>query len=264
MDARVELAEDVVVGPGCVIDGAVAIGAGSRLIGHVFLQGPMTIGRGNVLYPNVCLGYAPQDIKIDPATFEGAGAAIGDRNVFREGVTVHRATGQRPTTVGDDNYFMCNSHLGHDVNLGNHCQLANGALVAGHVEIQDNVILGGNSAVHQYCRVGRLSMIGGVEAITKDLPPFCISYNSHAVGSLNFVGLRRAGYREHIHALKRAFDIIYLSELSNESGVARVSEELGHDRLCAELADFIAASKRGICRYAPSHKHEAPEHAVEG
>ena len=249
VDDRAVLADDVVVGPGCVIEGAVTLGAGCRLIGHVFLQGPMTLGERNIMYPNVCLGYAPQDVKIDPATFVGAGTVIGDRNFFREGVTIHRATGKRPTTVGNDNYFMCNSHLGHDVILGNNCQLANGSLIAGHVEVQDNVILGGNSGVHQFCRVGRLSMISGIEAITKDLPPFCVSYNSHTVGSLNLVGLRRGDLRPHIDDLRRAFDIMYRSGLANDSAVARIRGELGHDTLCMEFADFIASTKRGICPY---------------
>ncbi len=248
VDAAAHLADDVVIGPGCLIDGPVRLGAGTRLLGHVVLNGPVTIGAGNTLYPFTCVGYAPQDRKYDPAT-PGAGVAIGDHNVLRESVTIHRATGDQPTRLGDRNYLMVNSHLGHDAVVANDCTLANGALVGGHATIDDRVLVGGNAAVHQFVRVGRLAVLSGLAGLSQDLPPFCTSYYTRTVGSLNIVGLRRAGYRRHIPALKRAFELLFQSRLSNASAIARIENELGDDPLCAELAAFVRASKRGVTAY---------------
>jgi UDP-N-acetylglucosamine acyltransferase len=248
VDPQARLAEDVVVGPQCIITGEVRVGPRCRLLHRVTLQGPITLGSDNTLYPEVCLGMAPQDLKYDPVN-PGAGLVIGDRNTFREGVTIHRATGSEPTTVGHENYFMVNSHLGHDVKLGNHCMIVNGVLVGGHVHIGDRVLLGGGCGIHQFCRVGRLSIISGCNGITQDLPPFCALYNTRFVGSLNIVGLRRAGLREHITPLKAAFDLLYRSSHTLPRAVELIRHQLGEDPLCRELADFVADSRRGITPY---------------
>ncbi len=248
VDSQAQLASSVVVGPGCVIVGRVTIGEGTRLIANVYLEGPLTIGRDCTLYPFVCLGMAPQDRKFDPAQ-SGAGLTIGDGNVLRESVTIHRATGDRSTTVGDRNYFMANSHAGHDCVIGNDCTFANGVLLAGHVTVSDNVTIGGNAAVHQFCRIGRLVMLSGVVAITQDVPPFCVAYSDRRVGSLNVVGLRRAGLRDHLQPLKRAFHILFRERHSNNVACDRIEAELGDNPLCAELAAFVRGSKRGISPY---------------
>ncbi len=248
---QVELADDVIIGPGCMIEGRVTIDPGCRLIAQVHLRGPMTIGSNNRIYPFTCLGYEPQDWKFDP-DHDGAGTVIGNGNLIREGVTIHRATGDHPTTVGDRNYLMANSHLGHDAVIGSDCNLANGSLLAGHVLLGDRVTLGGNAVVHQYCRVGRLAMISGVQGITQDLPPFCVVYDCRRVGSLNIIGLRRAGYRDHIKTLSRAFQIIFKEKHANQTVIAMIRSELRHDALCMELIDFIESSKRGICSYGTS------------
>lgn len=248
LDSRVELADDVVVGPYCVLDGRITVGPGSRLMHHVYLYGPLTIGLANVFYPNVAVGFAPQDRKFDAAA-EGAGTVIGNENIFREGVTVHRATKDRPTTLGHRNYFMVNAHVAHDCVVGNDCMLANGALLGGHVEVQDSAILGGNSAVHQHCRVGRFAMLSGADAVSQDLPPFCVAYATKLVGSLNIIGLRRAGLGEHIRPLKKAFDIFYRSRLAKPTAIERILAECGDDPLCVEFVDFIRHSKRGITTY---------------
>lgn len=251
VDRRATLADDVEIGPGCHVEGCVTIGAGTRLAARVVLKGPLVLGRNNILYPNVCLGLEPQDRKFDPSK-DGSGVVIGDDNIFREGVTIHRATGERPTTVGHRNYLMVNSHLGHDTLVGDDCTLANGAMVGGHGQIGDRVTLGGTAGIHQFCRVGRLGMVSGVIAITQDLPPFCVAYSMRSVSSLNIVGLRRAGYRKHIAPLKKAFDIFFRRQLGNRSALKRIEAELGDDPLCMEFARFIAESKRGICRYRNS------------
>lgn len=248
VDSRARLADDVQVGPWCVIEGDVTIGPGTRLLHRVSLKGPLTIGARNMVYPNACIGFEPQDRKFDPAA-DGAGTVIGDDNILREGVTVHRATRDRPTTIGHRNYLMANSHVGHDDLLHNDITMANGTLLAGHVEVFDRVVLGGNAAVHQFTRVGRLAMISGVESITQDLPPFCVVYEARRIGSLNIVGLRRAGHRDSIPPLKRAFEVLMRSRLANATAVERIRTELGDDPLCRELADFVATAKRGITGY---------------
>lgn len=258
------LADDVWVGPNCVIDSPeVRLGPGTRLIAGVYLTGPVTIGAGNTLYPNVAIGFEPQDRKFDPARGGGGagGVVIGDRNVLREGVTIHRATGSRPTRVGSDNLLMCNAHLGHDAEVSDNCVLANGTLLAGHVKVEPNVITGGNAVVHQFCRLGRLSMLSGVAGVGQDLPPFCTAYNTRTVGSLNIVGLRRAGYREHIPNLKRAFEILYLSRHTTPHAADLIERELGGDPLCAELAAFVRSTRRGITPYVRPAEAEAMSEA---
>ena len=245
VDSRAEFAVDAEIGPGCLIEGPVTIGPGTRLIAMVSLMGPLTLGRGNTLYPHVSLGFAPQDRKFASST-AGAGTVIGDDNVLREGVTIHRATGQGPTTVGHRNYFMVNSHLGHDVMMGSDSTLANGAIIGGHCELGDQVIVGGNAGVHPYCRLGRLSILSGLSGMVQDLPPFCTSYVNRRVGSLNLIGLRRAGCRRHIDPLKKAFDILFHEDHSNSQAVDLIEQRFSDDPLCMELARFARTTQRGI------------------
>ncbi len=252
VDPKAELDCTVEIGPGCLISGPVVIGEGTRLLSQVNVHGPVTIGRGNTLYPFTCIGYAPQDRKFDPSV-EGAGVEIGHDNVLREGVTIHRATGDQPTRVGDDNYLMSNSHLGHDVVLGNECMLANGALIGGHAQVADQVLLGGNAGLHQFCRLGRLSVLSGAAGISKDLPPFCTCYKNHCVGSLNIIGLRRANYRHHIQPLQRAFNIFFRQCHTNQNAIEQIENELNDDPLCMEFAQFIKQSQRGINEYLDRH-----------
>ena len=194
VDDQATLADDVVVGPQCVIEGPVTIGPGTRLIAQVYLRGPMTIGANNTFYPTAVIGLEPQDWKADPDK-PGKGTVIGDGNMLREGVSIHRASrDEHATTVGDRNYLMANSHVAHDCIVGNDCMFANSALLGGHCVVGDRVILGGNSGVQQFCRIGRLSMLGGCEGMTADLPPFCMVHHTKQVSALNLIGLRRAGY----------------------------------------------------------------------
>jgi UDP-N-acetylglucosamine acyltransferase len=247
VDSRVQLADDVEIGPNCVIEGAVKLGPGTRLLGHVWLVGPLTVGAYNVFYPNCCVGFDPQHRRYVPGS--GAGVAIGNQNIFREGVTIHGATGAQPTTVGNQNYLMCNSHLGHDAIVGDDCTFANGALIGGHVTIANSAFFGGNCAVHQFCRIGRLAILSGGVVVVSDVPPFCMVQLTRTVGGLNIVGLRRSGYREHIKNLKRLFEIFFLSQHTTPVALEQIDRELSHDPLCAEFADFVRQTKRGIARY---------------
>lgn len=248
IDSRAQLADDVTIGPGCTIQGQVTIASGTRLVGRVWLQGPLRIGQNNVIYPNACIGLEPQDRKFDPSN-EGCGTQIGSDNIIREGVTIHRATKDRPTTIGDGNFLMVNSHLAHDVLIDNRVTLVNGALLAGHVHVQDQAIISGNCAVHQFCRIGRMAIMSGVQGVTQDVPPFCMVYQDRTISCLNLVGLRRNGLRDHIKYLEHAFDILFLRELPNAVAAQRILDEYGHDPLCREMAQFVQASQRGICSY---------------
>jgi len=245
IDEQVELADDVEIGPFCVIEGSVKIGPGCRLLHRVSLQGPLIIGEGNTFYPNVCIGFAGQDLKYDPA-IPGAGTIIGDNNMFREGVSIHRATKDKPTTIGSRNYFMAYCHAGHDAQIGNECLLSNSFLLAGHTILEDRVIGGGSGALHQFCRIGRLSMIGGVVAVAQDVPPFCLVARTRRVSGLNVVGLRRAGLRDHIKPLHEAYRLFFLAQHTRPHALELIREKLGDDPLCIEFADFIDKSVRGI------------------
>lgn len=245
VDEQAKLASDVEVGPFCVIQGDVTLGAGCKLVSHVHLKGPMVIGENNLFYPQVCMGFSPQSRRADPATIK-SGVKIGDDNIFREGVTIHRASTDIPTTVGNDNYLMAFSHLGHDVVLGNHCTIANAALIAGHVTIADKVNIGGTGAVHQFCRVGRMSMISGTMGITRDLPPFVMVHQPIGSLSLNLIGLRRNGYTDHIPAIKKAFKILFRERHTNPVAVQLIRDTCDNDPLALEIADFVEQSQRGI------------------
>lgn len=246
VDREVELADDVVVGPHCVLSGHVKVGAGSRLLGNVYLTGPLSLGRNNRLYPFVALGFAPQDFKWDPAR-EGAGLVIGDDNVFRESVTIHRATSdEEPTRIGDRSYWMANTHAGHDCRIGNDCVFANGTLLGGTVRVGDGVITGGNSAVHQFCRVGRGALISGSFGLNKDLPPFFMLTGGNVAGSINVVGMRRSGMPgAQIDDVKWVFKQLYRRGLSFKHAVDAVRERADRP-IVAEFLEFFESSERGI------------------
>jgi UDP-N-acetylglucosamine acyltransferase len=248
VDDSVELADDVYIGPGCVLRDTISIGSGTILHGNVYLQGPLTIGSNNVIYPFSCIGFAPQHAAVDAAT-RGAGTVIGDGNKIRESVTIHRAMNDQPTLVGDRNFLMGQCHIGHDAVVGNDCTLVQSSVLGGHVTFGDSSIIGGLAGMHQFCAVGRFAMISGGTGLTQDIPPFCTAYPNGVIGSLNLVGLRRAGFRKHIAALQKAFDIFFKGRQSNKSALDAIEETLGDDPFCMEFVEFVRASKRGIVSY---------------
>jgi len=246
LEGDVRLADDVIVGPHCVLTGPITIGAGTKLRGHAYLNGPLTIGHRNTIYPFVTLGFAPQDLKWD-ASVPGAGVVIGDGNTFREAVTIHRATShETPTTIGDNNYWMANSHAGHDDLVGNNCIFANGTLLAGFVRVDDKVITGGNSTVHQFCRVGRGAFLSGVVGMTLDLPPFFMLTGTNMAGSINLVGLRRGGASaEDINAVRWVYTTLYRRGMPPKKAIEVLRERIDRP-IVREYVEFIEGSKRGI------------------
>jgi UDP-N-acetylglucosamine acyltransferase len=239
------LAEGVIIGPQVVIDGPVIIGSDCILRPHAVLFGPLTIGRGNLICSGAVLGERPQHLKYNE---EATRVEIGDHNIFREHVTVHRGTTQSWTTqIGSHNFFMVNSHVAHDCKVGNRCILANGALVGGHCELADNVYLSGNSALHQFVRVGRLALLSGCSATTKDIPPFVIQQNIDTVVGVNVIGMRRAGCtHQQIDAVRQAFKILFRENMVLPAALARIEHELGEVDVVAELITFLRQSHRGI------------------
>lgn len=249
----VQLGDDVSIGPHCVLDGAtgpISIGAGTRLLGNVYLTGPLSLGERNTVYPFACVGFSPQDLKWDPAK-PGAGVVVGDGNTFREHVTIHRATSDdAPTTVGNDNYFMASSHAGHDCRIASNCIFANGTLLAGFVRVDDRVIIGGNTTVHQFCRVGRGAMLSGSAGLGQDLPPFFMLTGFKVAGSINLVGLRRSSASpEVIDDVRWVYKTLYRRGLSTKSVVAELQARYERDGrpIIAEYIEFITTSRRGIC-----------------
>ena len=242
-----ELAEGVEIGPYCFLTGRVRLGPGVRLIGNNYLNGPVEIGRGTIVYPFACLGFEPQDYKFGPGA-RTAGVKIGENCLIREHATVHAASQtERPTIVGDKVFLMVSTHVAHDCVIGNNVVMVNGAGVAGHSVLGDNVTLGGNAVIHQHCRIGRMVMMSGDCAVSLDVPPFCMVSERNRIGGLNIVGLRRSGMpRDQITELRRAFRDVLRRPMPRETAVSML-EDMG--RTCppvAEIARFIAESKRGI------------------
>jgi UDP-N-acetylglucosamine acyltransferase len=243
------LADDAVVGPHCSITGPVTLGPGVRLMGHNYLQGPLTIGARTLVYPFACLGFEPQDYKFKPGS-RTAGVVIGEDCLIREHATVHAATNnEHPTRVGDRVFMMVNTHVAHDAAIGNDVVMVNGTGIAGHAVIGDRVTFGGNAVVHQFCRIGRLVMMSGDCAVSLDVPPFCMVSERNRIGGLNLVGLRRNGVpREHIVMLRKAFAELLRRPMPRAEVVAGLRERgvAGGCEPMLELAEFIASSKRGI------------------
>ena len=248
------------IGPYVVIEGPVRIGAGTRVLAHVVLRGATEIGARNVLHPGVVLGGEPQDL-----AFAGAETflRIGDDNVFREHVTVHRGTtAGTATVIGSDNYFMQNAHVAHNCAIGNNTIIAGGALLAGHVAVADRAFVSGNCVVHQHVRIGTLAMMRGLARTSRDVPPFCIVDGTHTVRAVNVVGLRRAGFdAARIAALRRAVARLF----GRPTHLGRALGELERGPLTDDvraLLAFVRASERGVC-VAPRRHRQAGASADE-
>jgi UDP-N-acetylglucosamine acyltransferase len=240
----VQLAADVQIGPFCLLEGKIRIGAGTRLISHVAIFGDTEIGDANVLHPNVVIGDEPQDLAYTGGPRK---VRIGNRNVFREGTTIHRGSERGEVTIiGDDNFFMQNSHAAHDCRVGNSTIIAGGALLAGWVEVGDRALVSGNCVVHQYTRIGRLALMRGLSRTSRDIPPFCIMDGTHTLRGINAIGLRRVGVKAaQIRALREVFLVLFGKRQNLKLALERISSEKLTPEV-QEMIDFIRASKRGV------------------
>ena len=242
---RVELAPGVEVGPFCLLDGAIRVGPRTCLIGHVTVLGEVELGEANVLHPNAVIGGEPQDL-----AYRGGlrRVRIGNRNVFREGVTVNRGSERgQITIIGDDNFLMQNAHVAHDCRVGNATIIAGGALLAGWVEVGDRALVSGNCVVHQFVRIGRLAMMRGMSRTSRDIPPFSIADLTHTLRGINVVGLRRAGFDAGaIGALRRAFKTLFGERRNLKLAIDELVGAGAMTLEVAELVDFIRVSRRGV------------------
>lgn len=243
-----EIADDVEVGPYCVIGGSVKIGRGTCLMHHVSLDGKTEIGEGCTIHPFAAIGGPPQDVSYKG---EDTACTIGNGNTIREYVTINRAStkGDWFTRVGNNCFIMAYSHIGHDCVVGNRVIMANGATLAGHVQIQDFVFISGPSAVHQFCRIGESAMISGLTGVPNDIPPFVTASGNRAkLFGLNVIGLERRGFtKEDIGSLKKAYRFLFRSSLSLEAALDRIENELKGEQV-QKLVTFVRSSQRGICR----------------
>lgn len=248
VDDQVKLADDVQIGPFCVLNGDITLGQGVHLIASVHLQGPLTVGSGSVFYPGSAMGFGPQDAKVkygDPT----AGVIIGCDCIFRESSSVHAASNDHtPTRVGDRAFFMVNTHVGHDVQMGTDVVLVVGAGVGGHAEIQDRVIIAGGSMIHHFGRVGRQAMTSGLTALTNDLPPYFLAAERNNVVGLNLVGMRRSGMsREEINAVRSAFSEVFRKNPPTIELREMLAERAKESKAVDDIYQFILKSKRAIC-----------------
>ncbi|MGP3792135.1 acyl-ACP--UDP-N-acetylglucosamine O-acyltransferase [Pseudomonas sp. B392_1p] len=249
IDPSARLAADVVVGPWSIIGPDVEIGEGTVIGSHVVLKGPTRIGKQNRIFQFSTIGEDTPDLKYKG---EPTRLVIGDHNVIREGVTIHRGTVQdrSETTIGDHNLIMAYAHIGHDCVIGNHCILVNNTALAGHVIMDDWAILSGYTLVHQFCHIGAHSFSGMGTAIGKDVPAFVTVFGNPAEArSMNFEGMRRRGFSdEAIQALRRAYKVVYRQGLTVEQAMAELSEPAARHPEVALFCDSIRHSTRGITR----------------
>jgi len=251
VDPAARLAENVTVGPFCVIGADVEIGSGTSVGAHSAIHGPTTIGRDNRIHPFASLGDAPQDLKYagEPTRLE-----IGDRNVIREFVTINRGTpkDRALTTIGNDNLFMAYCHVAHDCVVGDRTVFANGASLGGHVVVEDYAILGGFAMIHQFCHVGAHSFCAMGSAVAKDVLPYTLvsGHPAHPHG-INARGLaRRPGFdAERIQRIRRHYKLIYRSGLKLEEALAQLEADAAAGDADADaLAAFVRRSRRSILR----------------
>jgi UDP-N-acetylglucosamine acyltransferase len=245
-----KLGADVQVGAYAVIGDEVELGEGCVLHEHAVIHGPSRFGKGNVFHPFCSIGADPQDLKFHGERTE---LIAGDGNVFRENVTVSRGTvgGGGKTTIGSGSLFMAYSHVAHDCHVGDNTIFANGATLAGHVEVEDFASIGAFSPVHQYCRVGRYAYVGACTVITKDVPPFSLVVTERETKcyGINAVGLERKGFSaERLKALERAFRLLLRSKLNTSLALEEMRKTLSDSADVQELIRFIETAERGIVK----------------
>jgi len=250
VDSKAEIGESVDIGPYSVIEKRVSIGAETKVGPHVVVREGTQIGKGCQIYQFSSIGEAPQALAYrgEPTLLQ-----IGDRNIIREYVTLHRGSvkGGGKTVLGNENFIMAYSHIAHDCQVGNHVVMANVATLGGHILIEDHAIIGGLVAIHQFCRIGTHAMVSGLTGVTQDIPPYTMAAGDRArLFGLNTIGLKRANFSEEtLRALKKAYRIIFRSCLTMEKATKKVGEDdIFRIPEVQHLLQFLQHSKRGICR----------------
>jgi UDP-N-acetylglucosamine acyltransferase len=236
------------IGPYCIIEEHAVLGPACKLRSHVVIGSHTVLGRENEIFPFACLGQKSQDLKWRGGT---TWLRIGDHNTFREYVTIHRATNDGDaTTVGSRNTILAYCHIAHDCRVGSHVIMSNVGTLAGHVTVEDHAIIGGLAAVHQFCRIGKMAIIGGCSKVVQDVPPFMLADGNPAeTRTINKVGLDRNGVNESVHtALKHAYKILFREGLTIPNALARIEAELPPSAELHHLTAFVRSSERGISK----------------
>ena len=261
VDASARIGEDVEIGPGVIVQADTVVGDRCHLLGPAVIRRYTTLGEENVIHPFTVLGGEPQDHAHDPGV--RSFLRIGSRNVFREGVTLNRATGQdNSTIIGDDNYFMAGSHIGHNGRVGSHCVLTNGSGLGGYAVLADRVILSSHVMVHQFCWVGRLAMTRGNSGLSMHLPPYCLLSRINLVTGLNSIGLRRSPDigDEDRRQIVEAYKLLYRRGLPTSKALVKMDAHTEWGPAAAEFRDFLRRAlqadppyNRGLCT-ADTHR----------
>lgn len=242
---QAQIADDVSIGPFCVIESGSTIGAGCRLSARVMVKQGVQIGQDNEIFEGAVIGGPPQHLR---AGNQIGGARIGDGNTIRENVTVHRALNEGDDTlIGDNNLLMVNAHVAHDCTIGNHAIITNNVMLAGHVVVEDRAYLSGGVGVHQYLRIGRLAMIGGLGHVKADVPPYVtVDGDTNKIVGLNLVGLRRAGLScQEIDEIKSAYRVVYRRGLRWQEVLDALRDEFPEGP-AAHFHTFLSAGQRGF------------------
>jgi UDP-N-acetylglucosamine acyltransferase len=246
IDPKAEIDSDVEIGPYVVIEGPVKVKRGTRVIAQAYLTGWTEVGENNEIHPGAILGDAPQD-----KAYKGEKTylKIGADNIVREHVQIHRGSGaESSTTVGNHNFLMANSHVGHNCKLGDQIVLANGALLGGHVQVGNSVFISGNCVVHQFVRIGDYALMRGLSGTSRDVPPYAIVDWQHTVRGLNVVGLKRAGFDERrIRDIREAFRVLFRKGRNLSLAVKELETNGKVSPDVLTLLEFIRSSKRGVC-----------------
>jgi UDP-N-acetylglucosamine acyltransferase len=245
---KAQIGDACEIGPYCVIGEHVVLGPACRLHSHVVIDGHTVLGRENEIFPFASIGLKTQDLKWKGGLTR---TQIGDRNTFREYVTINSATSDGETTiVGSDNHILAYSHLAHNVNVGNHIIMSNVGTLAGHVTVGDHAVIGGLVAIHQFTRIGKMSMIGGCSKVVQDVPPFMLADGNPAqTRTINKVGLERRGVSEEAQtALKQAYKILFREGLTISNALAKIEKELPRLPEVEYLVTFARTSERGLSK----------------
>ncbi|HKX60304.1 MAG TPA: acyl-ACP--UDP-N-acetylglucosamine O-acyltransferase [Verrucomicrobiae bacterium] len=245
---KAQIGADCQIGPYCVIGENVVLGDRCHLYSHVVIDGHTSLGCDNEIFPFASIGLKTQDLKWKGGLTR---TIIGDRNTFRESVTINSATTDGDATiVGSDNHILAYSHIAHDVHMGDHVIMSNVGTLAGHVIVEDHAVVGGLAAIHQFCRIGKMSMIGGCSKVVQDVPPFMIADGNPAqTRTINKHGLERNGVSEEAQsALKKAYRILFREGLAISNALSRIETELPPLAEVKHLLEFAKTSERGLSK----------------
>lgn len=249
IDPGATFADDVIIGPGCIIGPGVTIGSGTRIGPYSIIDRNTTIGEGCRIFSHAVLGTEPQDLKFKG---EESHLVIGSNTTIREFVTLNRGTagGGGVTRIGNGCFLMTYAHVAHDCQVGDHVILSNAVNLAGHIHIQDHAIIGGMSAIHQFITIGEHAFIGGCSAVTMDVPPYVKAVGNRAkIFDVNSIGLSRNGFSsEAISSIKKAYRYLIFSKMNTSQALEAIERDLPSTEEVRKIITFIRSSERGICK----------------